>query len=82
MTQFHTHIDLDTYFLYQINCLIEIRKWHIFNFFNYQYFSFKIISDYINNLVPDTIDSSDELINNRFYYFAIDIKNWAKNKIE
>lgn len=32
-------------------------------------------SDYINNLIPNTIDNFDELINNKFYYFAIDIKN-------
>jgi hypothetical protein len=32
-------------------------------------------SDYINNLVPNTIEISDKLINNKFYYFAIDIKN-------
>jgi hypothetical protein len=32
-------------------------------------------SDYINKLVPGTINKLDELINNKFYYFAIDIKN-------
>lgn len=32
-------------------------------------------STYINKLVPDTIEKSEELINKKFYYFAIDIKN-------
>jgi hypothetical protein len=32
-------------------------------------------SDYINILIPDIIDPEEEKIQNKFYYFAIDIKN-------
>jgi len=32
-------------------------------------------SDYINILVPNTINVEEEKINNKYYYFAIDIKN-------
>ena len=32
-------------------------------------------SDYINIFVPNTLDSEEEKINNKYYYFVIDIKN-------
>ncbi len=32
-------------------------------------------SDYINKLIPNTINEEEELINNKYYYFVIDIKN-------
>ncbi len=32
-------------------------------------------SDYINKLVPNTINENEEKINNNYYYFVIDIKN-------
>lgn len=32
-------------------------------------------SDYINMLVPNTIEKEEEKINNKYYYFAVDIKN-------
>ncbi len=38
-----------------------------------------IRSDYINNVFPNIIEKNYELINNKYYYFVIDIKNSTIN---